>query len=96
MKELMQYFGIQNLKNQILRTLSVGQRERVNIVRAFVHMPKIVILDEPGSNLDEALFEKTFLFLKSQAEDKKITLCIATHTQQYSTIATKNISLYDA
>jgi len=68
-QELIEYFEISELTGRSARTLSVGQRERTNIVRAFVHQPKIVILDEPGSNLDEALFQKTFAFLEKQARE---------------------------
>jgi len=78
-QELLRYFEIAPLTGQVLRTLSVGQRERVNIVRAFVHRPQVVILDEPGSNLDERLFKKVFDFLEKKAAQDHIVLCIATH-----------------
>lgn len=46
-------------------SLSVGQRERVNFVRAFAHKPKVVILDEPGANLDAHLFAKLVEYIQS-------------------------------
>jgi len=93
-QELIEYFEISELTGRSARTLSVGQRERTNIVRAFVHQPKIVILDEPGSNLDEALFQKTFAFLEKQARENATLLCIATHAKEYLDISTKTLSLH--
>lgn len=88
--ELLEIFEIKNLENLSVKNLSAGQRERVNMVRAFVHKPKIVILDEPGSNLDARLFEKTLQFLKNQ---KNSVICVATHHHEYRKIATKIITL---
>lgn len=88
--ELLEIFEIKNLENLSVKNLSAGQRERVNMVRAFVHKPKIVILDEPGSNLDARLFEKTLQFLKNQ---KNSVICVATHHHEYREIATKIITL---
>ncbi len=89
-EELLDIFEIKSLENHSVKNLSAGQRERVNMVRAFVHKPKIVILDEPGSNLDARLFEKIFQFLKNQ---KNSAICIATHHHEYREIATKIITL---
>jgi len=88
--ELLEIFEIKNLENLSVKNLSAGQRERVNMVRAFVHKPKIVILDEPGSNLDTRLFGKIFQFLKNQ---KNSAICIATHHKEFEEIATKIITL---
>ena len=89
-EELLEIFEIKNLENLSVKNLSAGQRERVNIVRSFLHKPKIVILDEPGSNLDARLFEKTLQFLKNQ---KNSIICVATHHHEYREIATKIITL---
>lgn len=53
------------LATQPMISLSVGQRERVNFVRALVHKPKVVILDEPGANLDAHLFMKLIEYIQT-------------------------------
>lgn len=78
-EELIDFFEIKKYENIPIKELSVGQRERVNIVRAFVHRPQVAILDEPGINLDHRLFGKLFDFLEKQKKNQKVCICIATH-----------------
>jgi ABC-type multidrug transport system ATPase subunit len=47
LQELLEYWEIDMLVSQTVISLSVGQRERVNFLRALVHRPRVVILDEP-------------------------------------------------
>jgi len=44
---------IQNLGDQLFGKLSTGQQQRMRLAAAIVHQPKVLFLDEPGSNLDE-------------------------------------------
>lgn len=88
-EEMMDFFDIKKLENNIIKSLSVGQRERANIIRAFVHEPKIIIMDEPGSNLDDKNFLKLFEFLKKEKESRKNAIIIATHDNRYQKIANK-------
>lgn len=90
---LMKYFELKKFENTPVKNLSAGQRERANIVRACIHQPKIIIIDEPGSNLDERLFQKLFDFLVKKHKEKKHILVIATHNNAYKTLATKTLQL---
>lgn len=70
------------------KSLSAGQRQRIALARAIFNNPKIIILDEPNSNLDEfgemALI-KALLELKKQ----KSTIIFITHKQSLLKIADK-------
>lgn len=46
-EEMMHFFHVKQFENTPIKLLSIGQRERINIIRAFVHEPKIIIIDEP-------------------------------------------------
>lgn len=46
--------GLSSLEGQPYGTLSTGQQQRLRIAAALFHQPNILLLDEPGSNLDEA------------------------------------------
>ena len=62
--------------------LSFGQAQRVAVARAVVNRPKLLLADEPTSNLDDARCAQAFELLESQARACGATLVIATHDQR--------------
>jgi len=65
--------------------LSFGQAQRVAIARAIVNRPKLLLADEPTSNLDDARCLQAVELLQSQASACGATLVIATHDQRIKT-----------
>jgi lipopolysaccharide export system ATP-binding protein len=56
--ELLEDFGLTRLKNQLARTLSGGERRRLEIARALVTKPSLILLDEPFTGVDPiAIFD---------------------------------------
>jgi len=62
--------------------LSFGQAQRVAVARAVVNRPKLLLADEPTSNLDDARCEQAYGLLESQARACGATLVVATHDQR--------------
>jgi ABC-type lipoprotein export system ATPase subunit len=62
--------------------LSHGQAQRVAVARAVVNKPKLLLADEPTSNLDDARCVQALDLLLAQARACGATLVIATHDQR--------------
>jgi putative ABC transport system ATP-binding protein len=62
--------------------LSFGQAQRVAVARAVVNRPRLLLADEPTSNLDDTRCQQALELLLSMARACEATLVIATHDQR--------------
>src|SRR5262245_17543843 len=62
--------------------LSFGQAQRVAVARAVVNRPRLLLADEPTSNLDDARCFQALDLLQAMAKACNATLVIATHDQR--------------
>ena len=63
--ELIEWFNLNNIENEIVNNLSNGEKQRVVIARALINNPKIVIADYPENSLDFSTTKKLFFLLES-------------------------------
>jgi iron(III) transport system ATP-binding protein len=74
--------GLAHLAKRYPHQLSGGQQQRVALARALVYAPKVLLLDEPLSNLDAKLREQARVWLKKLQADIGITTVYVTHDQE--------------
>ena len=71
--------GLKALAEQRVDRLSGGERQRVGVARCLAQEPRILIADEPISNLDPVSAEKILGLLKISAKARDATLIISSH-----------------
>ncbi len=76
--------------------LSGGQQQRVAIARAIVKKPKVLLLDEPLSNLDAELKVKTIMEIRDIQKQFNITTIFVTHDQQEALAVSDRIVVLDS
>ncbi|MSP38743.1 MAG: ABC transporter ATP-binding protein [Deltaproteobacteria bacterium] len=73
--------GLGGLEERQAPALSGGQQQRVALARALVFSPKVLLLDEPLSNLDAQLREEMRRELKALRQRVNVTVIFVTHDQ---------------
>ena len=77
--EILQQLWIHELRNRRIGELSGGQLQRVFIAKALVNDPKILILDEPSTGVDQQSIDLFFSILKELNSKQGITIIWSSH-----------------
>jgi ABC-2 type transport system ATP-binding protein len=78
--EVLFQVGLEEERSRLIRTFSVGMKQRTNLAQAIVHSPSLVILDEPTNGLDPAQIAQMRGLIKTLAETA--TVILSTHILQ--------------
>jgi putative spermidine/putrescine transport system ATP-binding protein len=82
-------------ENRAVQALSGGQQQRVALARAMAPEPPLLLLDEPLSNLDAALRERTRVELRGLLKEFGITAVFVTHDQEEAFDLSDRIAILD-
>ncbi len=92
-EEMMELVGLSGFENRKPHQLSGGQQTRVALARALATKPAIVLLDEPFSNLDQALRAEVSEEVVALLKRTKTTSLMVTHDREDALVSADVIAL---
>lgn len=78
-QQLLRLLDIISIRHEKAIFLSSGQKQRVAIARSLAEIPKLLLLDEPFSNLDLPLRDKIFTYIRQQIKKQPSSVILVTH-----------------
>ncbi len=78
-EQLIKQFGLVTQRKQLARTLSGGERRKLEIARALVTEPKLIMLDEPFSGVDPKAVEDLQVEILRLKRDRGIAILLTDH-----------------
>ena len=78
-EELAKMLDFEDLMNRAVGKLSGGQRRRIDVARAIIHNPKILILDEPTTGLDPQTRKILWEVIDNYRKTENMTVFLTTH-----------------
>jgi len=95
-QQVLELVGLDGLEERYPGQLSGGQQQRVALARALVGNPKVLLLDEPLSNLDAKLREELRFEIKDLVRRMGITSVYVTHDQAEAMVISDRIAVMDS
>ncbi|MBT3984518.1 MAG: molybdenum ABC transporter ATP-binding protein [Bacteriovoracaceae bacterium] len=80
--EVANLVGLDHLLERSIHTLSGGEKQRVGLAMAIISSPKILLLDEPFTGLDEESKAELFVYLEKLKKVCSIPIILVTHSLQ--------------
>jgi len=78
-EQMLQLAELVDRADELVSTFSGGMKRSLDIARALLHNPKVLILDEPTTGLDEGAFQRTWRHLLEQRAARGLTILLSTH-----------------
>ncbi len=91
--QLLQKVGLADKFEACPRQLSAGQQQRVVIARALMNQPRLLLADEPTSNLDEKTELEILDLFRELHASMGITIMMVTHTSQLVSYGTRSVEM---
>ncbi|MFC1741912.1 ABC transporter ATP-binding protein [Nanoarchaeota archaeon] len=93
-EQFLKQLGLWEKRNAVANTLSGGMKRKLMIVRALIHKPKLLILDEPTAGVDVDTRRTMWTFLK-KLNKKGLTIILTTHYLEEAEQLCKRIAIID-
>lgn len=93
--ELLDLVQLTKWKNALVGTFSTGMRQRMNVIRALLNMPRVLYLDEPTLGLDPQSSVEIREFVKKLNRENGTTIIVTTHTMVDADMLCNRIAIID-
>lgn len=95
-EEMLEIVQLSGLADRFPRQLSGGQQQRVSLARALIVNPRVMLFDEPLSNLDAKLRVQTRIEIRQLLKRLNITAIYVTHDQEEALTISDRIAVMNA
>jgi ABC-2 type transport system ATP-binding protein len=79
MEKVMTRLSIQDRRNELVENLSGGLKRRVEIAKALLHQPKVVLMDEASTGLDPGARRELSQYVHELRDQEGVTIVLTTH-----------------
>jgi len=93
--ELLTLVGLEDRKDDLVKTYSGGMRRRLEIARGLLHEPKVLFLDEPTLGLDPQTRNHLWEYIARLNDEKGITIILTTHYMEEADRLCDRIAIID-
>lgn len=76
---LLAQFEVQSLSGMLYKDLSAGQKTRVNLAKALLNDPELLLMDEPTASLDPDIADKTLTLIESMRAERGLSILYTSH-----------------
>lgn len=81
-EELLELLDLKHIQDLKAIQISGGEKQRLSIARALAAEPKILLLDEPFSNLDKHIFKKIAKYIQELQQIRGLGIILVTHDER--------------
>lgn len=81
-QSLIKYFEIESIVNSRYWDLSSGQKTRVNLIKAFINEPQVLLMDEPTASLDPDIADKTLNYIEETRKKTNMSILYTSHDME--------------
>jgi ABC-2 type transport system ATP-binding protein len=80
--ELLEFFEISDLSSHKYWDLSAGERTRVNLAKALLNDPELILMDEPTASLDPDIADKVLSLIETLQKSRSLSILFTSHNMQ--------------